>query len=50
MHQEQTTNMPLHFIESDTQTRAEIVRVGMSLGHHCELYSDLSELAAHPPR
>jgi two-component system response regulator FixJ len=50
MHQEQTTNMPLHFVESDTQTRAEIVRVGMSLGHHCELYSDLSELAAHPPR
>lgn len=40
----------LHFVESDTQMRAELVRVGMSLGHHCEIYADFSELAVYPPR
>lgn len=50
MQQEQMTRHSLHFIEIDTQIRAENVRIGMSLGHHCELYSDLSELAVHPPR
>lgn len=40
----------LHFIEADTQRRAELVRVGYAIGHHCEIYSDMSELAAHPPR
>lgn len=50
MQQGQADKMPLHFIVSDTQVRADIVRVGMSLGHHCELYSDLSELSAYPPR
>jgi FixJ family two-component response regulator len=40
----------LHFIEADTQCRAELVRVGHAIGHHCEIYSDLSEVAAHPPR
>lgn len=43
-------NMPLHFVESSTQLRAELVRIGTALGHHCELYADYSELAAHPPR
>jgi len=47
-----TTEMkiPLHFVESDTALRAEMVRIGTSLGHHCELYSDFSELAVYPPR
>lgn len=40
----------LHFIEADTQCRAELVRVGHAIGHHCEIYSDMSEVAAHPPR
>ena len=40
----------LHFIDSDTRQRAELARVGFSLGHHSEVYGDLSELAAHPPR
>ncbi|MEQ5789320.1 helix-turn-helix transcriptional regulator [Erythrobacter sp. NFXS35] len=40
----------LHFVEADAQRRAELIRVGYSLGHHCEIYSDMSELAAHPPR
>jgi two-component system, LuxR family, response regulator FixJ len=40
----------LHFIEADTQVRAELVRTGYAIGHHCEIYADMSELAAHPPR
>lgn len=42
--------MSLNFIETDTQLRAELVRVGQSIGHHCELYADMLEIAAHPPR
>jgi FixJ family two-component response regulator len=40
----------LHFIDADTRQRAELARVGFSLGHHAEVYGDLSELGAHPPR
>lgn len=40
----------LHFVEHSSQQRAEMVRLGSSIGHHCEIYSDFSELAAYPPR
>jgi FixJ family two-component response regulator len=40
----------LHFVEQSSQQRAEMVRIGSSIGHHCEIYSDFSELAAYPPR
>ncbi|MGB3711081.1 MAG: LuxR C-terminal-related transcriptional regulator [Erythrobacter sp.] len=40
----------LHFIDSDSRQRAELARVGFSLGHHSEVYGDLSELSSHPPR
>jgi FixJ family two-component response regulator len=40
----------LHFVEADSQVRAELVRTGYAIGHHCEIYADMSELAAHPPR
>jgi len=40
----------LHFIDSDSRQRAELARLGFSQGHHSEVYGDLSELAAHPPR
>ena len=40
----------LHFIDSDSRNRAELARVGFSLGHHAEVYGDLSELSVHPPR
>ena len=43
-------NIALHFVEADLQMRAELMRIGTSLGHHCEIYSDFSELAAYPPR
>ncbi|MEP3051046.1 MAG: LuxR C-terminal-related transcriptional regulator [Erythrobacter sp.] len=40
----------LHFIDSSSRHRAELSRVGFTLGHHCEVYGDLSELSVHPPR
>ena len=40
----------LHFIDSCSRQRAELARVGFALGHHCEVYGDLSELGVHPPR
>jgi FixJ family two-component response regulator len=41
---------PLHFIDSDSRQRADLARIGFSLGHHAEVYGDLSELSSHPPR
>lgn len=40
----------IHFVEPNTQMRAELMRIGMSIGHHCEIYSDLDEMAVYPPR
>jgi len=40
----------LHFIDSNSRQRAELARVGFTLGHHSEVYGDLSELSVHPPR
>ncbi|MEL7445558.1 MAG: LuxR C-terminal-related transcriptional regulator [Pseudomonadota bacterium] len=40
----------LHFIDSSSRSRAELSRIGFDLGHHCEVYGDLSELSVHPPR
>ena len=40
----------LHFIDSSTRNRAELARIGFDLGHHAEVYGDLSELGVHPPR
>jgi FixJ family two-component response regulator len=40
----------LHFIDASSRHRAELARVGFDLGHHSEVYGDLSELAALRPR
>lgn len=40
----------LHFIDSDSRHRAELARVGFTLGHHSEVYGNLSELSVLPPR
>jgi FixJ family two-component response regulator len=40
----------LHFVEADTRMRAELASAGTSLGYHCEIYADLSDIAAYPPR
>lgn len=45
-----TEKMSLHFVEPDTRMRAELANIGASLGYHCEIYADLSDLAAYPPR
>ena len=45
-----TDRPTLLIIDSSSRSRAELARVGYSLGHHCEVYGDLSELALHPPR
>lgn len=45
-----TRKASLHFIDSCSRQRAELARVGFALGHHSEVYGDLSELAVHPPR
>lgn len=45
-----TRKASLHFIDSNSRHRAELARVGFSLGHHSEVYGDLSELSVHPPR
>jgi len=45
-----TRKASLHVIDSCSRQRAELARVGFALGHHCEVYGDLSELAVHPPR
>lgn len=41
---------PLHFVDANSRNRAELARVGFTLGHHSEVYGDLSELSVHPPR
>lgn len=40
----------IHFIEPDFRLRAELARTTMTAGHHAEVYSDVAELAEHPPR
>lgn len=39
----------LHFVDSSSQIRAELARAGFALGHHSEVYGDLSEITRHPP-
>jgi FixJ family two-component response regulator len=40
----------LHFVDADSHSRAALMRVGASLGLHCEIYADFAEMAAYPPR
>lgn len=40
----------LHFIDSSSRSRAELARTGFGLGHHSEVYGDISDLSVHPPR
>lgn len=45
-----TRKASFRFVDSCSRQRAELARVGFGLGHRCEVYGDLSELAVHPPR
>lgn len=40
----------LHIVDGSSRSRAEHARLAFSLGHHCEVYADASELVAAPPR
>ncbi len=40
----------LHYIDPASRARAEMAQLALSIGCHCEVYGDLSELASHPPR
>jgi FixJ family two-component response regulator len=39
----------LHIVDGDSRSRAEQARTAFALGHHAEVYSDLSELLGRPP-
>jgi FixJ family two-component response regulator len=39
----------LHIVDGDSRSRAEQARTAFALGHHAEVYSDLSELLERPP-
>ena len=45
-----TRKASLHFVDPCSRQRAEMARIGFGMGHHCEVYSDIAELAGHPPR
>jgi FixJ family two-component response regulator len=49
-HHGVTRKAPLHFIDSCSRQRADMARNGFAMGHHCEVYNDISELSVHPPR
>ena len=42
--------LALHYVDGETKGRAQFAQIALALGHHCELYDDLSELSMHPPR
>lgn len=44
------TRTTLHIVGGDSRTRAEQARVAFALGHHAEVYGDIEELLARPPR
>lgn len=45
-----TDKLSLHFLEPDMRMRAELARIASEVGCHGEIYADLSDLMAHPPR
>lgn len=45
-----TQKLTIHVVEQSSRLRAELARSIYELGHHCELYADLAELALHPPQ
>jgi FixJ family two-component response regulator len=42
--------LKLHYVDTDASDRARFAQIAMQLGHHCELYCGLAEIAVHPPR
>lgn len=42
--------LKLHYVDADASNRARFEQIAIRLGHHCELYDGLAELAVHTPR
>lgn len=40
----------LHIVGGESRSRAEQAHIAFGLGHHAEVYADLDELLARPPR
>lgn len=45
-----TQRMAVHVLDNDSGRRAQIARCAYALGHHAEVYSDPTELAAYAPQ
>jgi len=42
--------LSIHFVDSESRTRAECARIAFALGHHAEVYADIGELIEYAPR
>jgi len=49
-HSAMAHRFTIHIVDSDSRARADAARLAYSLGHHAEVYADLSELIQRPPR
>jgi two-component system, LuxR family, response regulator FixJ len=47
---EKSGKLTLHYVDGDVRERARFTQLAVEVGHHCELYDDLDELSAYPPR
>jgi two-component system, LuxR family, response regulator FixJ len=47
---EKLTKPTIHYVDGDVRERARFTQLALEAGHHCELYDDLDELSAYPPR
>jgi len=43
-------NSTLHYVGDNHNDRATFAKLCIATGYHCELYDDLTELAAYPPQ
>lgn len=48
--EKKSEKLTLHYVDSDTRERARFAQLAMDIGYHCEVYDDLDELLAYPPR
>ncbi|MEG4127027.1 LuxR C-terminal-related transcriptional regulator [Microcoleus sp. Pol14D5] len=41
--------LTLHYVGDDSQERAHFAQTALLVGHHCELYDSIDEIAVHKP-
>ena len=44
-----TGRTTLHILAPSSRLRSAVAQTGFALGHHCEVYADIAELAVRPP-